>query len=109
MRPETQGKMMVAMVVSLIAFGLGTGTVLVTGQFNNLTPALTFNSTPQGDLPVVYNQGSNGLNSGSSPTVNNPSTPSTSSSGGSSSSGSSTSGGQSNQNNPSSGNNTTQG
>jgi hypothetical protein len=31
MKPETKGKLMVAMVVSILAFGIGTGTVLVTG------------------------------------------------------------------------------
>lgn len=104
MRPETQGKIMVAMVVSIVAFGLGTGAILVSGQFNSMNPALTFNSTPQGDLPVIYDTSKSDTNSGKTSTVTNPST---STSGSSSSSGSSTSGGQSNQNTNTSSSNST--
>lgn len=52
MNPETQGKLMVAMVISILAFGTGTGTVLVTGLTNNQT-SLNFNTTKQSEFPVI--------------------------------------------------------
>ncbi len=61
MKQEIQGKLMVAMLVSIMAFGLGTGTVLVTGQFPSLDSQNTFNTTQNSDLPAIYdsNQYSN--------------------------------------------------
>ena len=52
MNPETQGKLMVAMVISILAFGTGTGTVLVTGLTNNQT-TLNLNTTKQSEFPVI--------------------------------------------------------
>ena len=47
MKPETKGKLMVAMVVSILAFGIGTGTVLVTGLYLNMSNPfnMTLNNT----------------------------------------------------------------
>ena len=55
MKPEIQGKLMVAMVVSVLAFGFGTGTVLVAGHYQiNNTPN-TLNTTQPGDFPYLTN------------------------------------------------------
>ncbi len=94
MKPEIQGKLMVAMVVSLMAFGFGTGTVLVTGQFPSLDSPNTFNTTQNSDLPAIYDS-----NQYSNTDTSTPETP-TSPTGGQSNS-------QDNQNdNPPSSNNT---
>lgn len=102
MKPETQGKLMVAMLVSLLAFGFGTGTILLTGQYQTSNPTTSFNTTKQSDLPVIPNSNQNKVDTTtpSTPsTSNNPSTPSTPTDSDS---------GQSNQNNnPGSSNNTT--
>ncbi len=58
---------MVAMVISILAFGLGTGTVLVTGQFQTLNPLTTLNDTQNSDLPVIYDQNANNRNTQQSP------------------------------------------
>ncbi|MGZ4857223.1 MAG: hypothetical protein ACXVZU_02520 [Methanobacteriaceae archaeon] len=54
MRPETNGKLAVGLIVSLLAFGLGTGTAIFSGfnsYSNNLT---TTNITPPGELPPIF-------------------------------------------------------
>ena len=55
MREELKGKAAVALVISLIAFGFGTGASLFTGfnLKNTEYPGLNI-STPS-DLPIVYN------------------------------------------------------
>jgi len=55
MREELKGKAAVALVISLIAFGFGTGASMFTGfnLKNTEYPGLNI-STPS-DLPVVYN------------------------------------------------------
>ena len=79
MKAEIQGKLMVAMLVSIMAFGFGTGTVLVTGQFPSLDSPNMFNTTQNSDLPAIYdsNQYSNtGTTDTSTPeTPTSPSTP----------------------------------
>ncbi len=104
MKPELQGKLMVAMLVSVLAFGFGTGTILVTGQYQALNTTTFDTNTP--DLPPIYTNTNNmntGNTSGSSNTPSTPSTPSTSDNptGGQN-------GGQNPSNNPPSSNNTTQ-
>lgn len=102
MKPELQGKLMVAMLVSIIAFGFGTGTVLVTGQFPSLDPPNMSNTTQNSDLPAIYDTNENS-NIGTTDTGSTPETPTSPSTptGGQSS-------GQDNQNdNPPSSNNTT--
>ncbi|MGO9388428.1 MAG: hypothetical protein ACLPWD_10375 [Methanobacterium sp.] len=46
-KPETKGKLMVVMIVSILAFGIGTGTVMVTGLYLNMTNPfnMTLNNT----------------------------------------------------------------
>ncbi|HEY0196767.1 MAG TPA: hypothetical protein VGC02_04245 [Methanobacterium sp.] len=104
MKPELQGKLIVAMLVSIMAFGLGTGTVFVTGMYQTLDPTTTLNTTQQSDFPVIQNNNpNNNMNTNTSRTPSNPSTPSTPTD-----SGNGQSGGQSNQNNsPGTSNNTT--
>ncbi len=55
MKPETQGKLMVAMLISILAFGLGTVVVLLTGQYNHLDSTITFNTTKQSEMPIIPN------------------------------------------------------
>lgn len=108
MKPELQGKLMIAMLISIMAFGFGTGTVFITGMYQTLDPTTTpNNTTQQSDLPVIQNYNpNNNVNTNSSRTPSNPSTPSTPTNSSSGQSGGQ-SGGQSNQNNnPGSSNNT---
>lgn len=58
MKPDTQGKLMVAMMVSILAFGFGTGTVLVTGHLET-NSSITLNTTTPGDFPVISNSRQN--------------------------------------------------
>jgi hypothetical protein len=102
MKPEIQGRLMVAMFVSIIAFGFGTGTILITGQLPNLDSTNMFNNTQNSDLPVIYDTNQNNMDTSDTPsTPDTPSTtPSTTTDG--------QTGGQDNQNdNPTSANNTT--
>ena len=62
MNPETQGKLMVAMLVSILAFGTGTGTVLVTGLNHNQNALNFINNTKQSELPVIPNMNQNRQN-----------------------------------------------
>lgn len=55
MKAETQGKLMVAMVISLLAFGFGTGTILVTCHYQDNNSSNTINVTKQGDFPYITN------------------------------------------------------
>ncbi len=55
MNPEIKGKAAVALVISLIAFGFGTGASIFT-DFSFYKPQNTnFSIKEPGDLPVVYN------------------------------------------------------
>jgi hypothetical protein len=55
MKEELKGKAAVALVISLIAFGCGTGASMFTGfNFNNTKDTGLNISTPS-ELPVVYN------------------------------------------------------
>jgi len=78
MKAEIQGKLMVAMLVSIMAFGFGTGTILVTGQFPSLDSPNMFNTTQNSDLPAIYdsNQYSNTSTTDTS-TPETPTSPST--------------------------------
>ena len=62
MKPEIQGKLMVAMLISIIAFGFGTGTVMLTGHLNT-NPSITFNTTQQSEFPIISNSSENNDNS----------------------------------------------
>ena len=66
MKPETQGKLMVAMVVSILAFGFGTVAVLLTGQYQTLDSTTTLNTTKQSDLPPITNTNQNNQNTSTS-------------------------------------------
>ena len=59
MKPETQGKLMVGMVISILAFGLGTATILVTGNLPTLNTTTTLNNTTNSDFPIVSNNDQN--------------------------------------------------
>jgi len=61
MNPETQGKLMVAMLISILAFGTGTGTVLITGLNHNQNSLNTLNTTKQSEFPIIYNTNQNNL------------------------------------------------
>ena len=80
MREELKGKAAVALVISLIAFGFGTGASLFTGfnLKNTEYPGLNI-STPS-DLPIVYNvkNTTNPNTTNTQTTVQTPSNPSTS-------------------------------
>jgi len=80
MREELKGKAVVALVISLIAFGFGTGASMLTGfnLKNTEYPGLNI-STPS-DLPIVYNvkNTTDPNTTNTQTTVQTPSTPSTS-------------------------------
>jgi hypothetical protein len=80
MREELKGKAAVALVISLIAFGFGTGASMFTGfnLKNTEYPGLNI-STPS-DLPIVYNvkNTTNPNTTNTQTTVQTPTTPSTS-------------------------------
>lgn len=81
MKAELKAKATVALVISLIAFGCGTGASLFTGNFkltNNDTYDL--NLTPPSELPVVYNMDKIKQNNNTNTQNNSPQTPSSSSS-----------------------------
>lgn len=80
MKPETQGKLMVAMTISILAFGLGTGTVLLTGHYQYLDTPTTLNNSTQSDFPVISNNqnsistSNNQSSENTQSSTNNPST-----------------------------------
>jgi hypothetical protein len=51
MKAETQGKLMVAMMVSILAFGSATGTALLMGYYQN--PDQILNLTKPGEFPYI--------------------------------------------------------
>ncbi len=55
MRAELKAKAVVALVISLIAFGCGTGTSILTGLVANDHNYSTFNINTSSELPVIYN------------------------------------------------------
>jgi len=66
MRPETKGRVAVGLIVSLLAFGLGTGTAIFSG-YNNYSINLTqTNITPPGELPPIFTTTNTNQNSQSS-------------------------------------------
>ncbi len=57
MRPETEAKIMIALLISLIAFGCGSCLGIILGLSPaNTTPNLTLNNTMQIPLEGVTNQ-----------------------------------------------------
>ena len=76
MKPETQGKLMVAMVVSILAFGIGTGTVLVTGLYLNMSNPFNMtlnqtNLTNQTNQTIPSVQTNNNINTAPSTSSSN--------------------------------------
>jgi hypothetical protein len=71
MNPEIKGKAAVAIVISLIAFGFGTGASMLT-DFSFYSPNnSSFSIKQPGDLPIVYNvKNTSNVNT----TTSNPST-----------------------------------
>ncbi|MDY9923076.1 hypothetical protein [Methanobacterium sp.] len=55
MKEELKGKAAVALVISLIAFGCGTGASMFTGFSFNDTQNTGLNISTPSELPVVYN------------------------------------------------------
>ncbi len=51
MKPEVQGKLMVAMLVSVAAFDSGTGTVLITGTLPAMNSTNMFNTSQTAIYP----------------------------------------------------------
>ncbi|HOI71149.1 MAG TPA: hypothetical protein PLC38_02560 [Methanobacterium sp.] len=100
MKPEVQGKLMVAMLVSVVAFGFGTGTVLITGTLPAMNSTNMFNTSQNSDLPVIYDTNQNNMDTTDSPGTQETPTPGTPTGG-------SSTGGSNQNNNPPSSNNTT--
>lgn len=74
MREEIKAKAAVALVISLIAFGCGTGASIFSGFALNDTQSSYFNNTTPGELPIIYN-----VKNTSNEATNTPSTVDTSS------------------------------
>ena len=55
MKPETKGKAAVVLIISFIAFGLGTGTSILMPSFKLGSTNYTPNISVPTDLPPVYN------------------------------------------------------
>lgn len=54
MRAETNGKLLVAMLVSILAFGTGTGTALLMGYSTYNNPYQMLNLTKVGEFPIIH-------------------------------------------------------
>jgi hypothetical protein len=59
MRPETKGRVAVGLIVSLLAFGLGTGTAIFSGYNNYPINQAQTNITPPGGLPPIFTTNNN--------------------------------------------------
>jgi hypothetical protein len=76
MRPKTKGRVAVGLIVSLLAFGLGTGTAIFSG-YNQYQSNLTFiNTTQPGELPPIFTT-TNPINTSENQQFNVQSNPST--------------------------------
>ncbi len=58
MKPESKGKIFVTLVISILAFGFGTGAGIFVG-INPLTNGSFLNLTKQGEFPSLYSEPSN--------------------------------------------------
>jgi hypothetical protein len=59
MKPETKGRVAVGLIISLLAYGLGTGTAIFSG-YNNYSINITqTNTTPPGELPPIFTTNNN--------------------------------------------------
>lgn len=72
MKPETEAKAIVALIISLIAFGFGSGAGIVIGFNQNGTSIITNNTTPE--MPQIQTTQNTDINQ---PQTNSNSTPST--------------------------------
>lgn len=52
MRPETEAKIIVSFLISLIAFGCGSGLGIVIGLSNDNITAVDINDTPSSDVQL---------------------------------------------------------
>jgi hypothetical protein len=68
MKPKTKGRVAVGLIISIIAFGLGTGTAMFSGYYKYQTNLDINNTTQPGELPPIFTT-TNPLNS----SQNNPS------------------------------------
>lgn len=55
MREENKAKVVVALVISLIAFGCGTGTSILTGIISTGNNYSSYNINKSPELPIIYN------------------------------------------------------
>jgi hypothetical protein len=62
MKPEIEAKLVVAVVVSLVAFGFATSTVMVMGLVANITPSNQLNLTKQSEFPTIFSSRPNSIN-----------------------------------------------
>ncbi len=74
MRQDVKGKIFVGMIISVLAFGLATGTGILIGA-NPLSSVGVMNLTQQGQFPSITTTPNNEVNSGNQQTNN--STPTT--------------------------------
>jgi len=73
MRPETEAKIMVALLISLIAFGCGSclGIILAISP-ENVTPKPTYNNTTPLEVPIPTENASNQINQSNIDNMTNP-------------------------------------
>jgi hypothetical protein len=69
MRAELKAKAVVALVISLIAFGCGTGTSILTGLVSNDNNYSSYNLNTSTELPIIYNIKNTSTNTSSPSTV----------------------------------------
>lgn len=69
MREDIKGKIFVAMVISVVAFGLATGAGIFIGQ-NPLSSVGVMNLTKQGEFPTIYTTPNNAGTSNNQDTTN---------------------------------------
>ena len=55
MKPESKGKIFIALVISLVAFGFGTGAGIFVGNYP-MTNSSFLNLTKQGEFPALYSE-----------------------------------------------------
>jgi hypothetical protein len=76
MRPETKGKATAALVISLLAFGFGTGAGMLTGFTLNGTDYPQINFTQPSKIPVIFTNTTTNNSNQASVKTNTPSSPS---------------------------------
>ena len=73
MNAEIQGRLVVVMIVSLLAFGFGTSSILIAGAFIKFNTTNTLNTPNTGEFPITYTgRSTNNIQNTASTSTNQP-------------------------------------